>query len=94
MKVKTAKVKVTVTKRLLVSDLDMFLEFPCSATVQSLYNSICLGSIGIDHVLNEPFYKGIVLQRNYKKMTQFHDQKIWEPQLNLFFTQILVITML
>ena len=40
VKVKTAKVKVTVTKRLLVSDLDMFLEFPCSATVLSLYNSM------------------------------------------------------
>ena len=33
-------------------------------TVQSLYNVIYLGSIGIDCVITELYYKGTILQRN------------------------------
>ena len=29
-----------------------------------------LGSIGMDHVISEPCYKGTILQRNYRKMTK------------------------
>ena len=37
----------------------------------SLFKMLCrLGSIGIDNVLSELCYKGIILQRNYRKMTQ------------------------
>ena len=36
--------------------------------VESLYNAI-FDVIGMDHVISEPFYKGTILQRYYKKMT-------------------------
>ena len=32
---------------------------------------ISLGSIGIDSVIGELCYKGIILQRNYRKMTSY-----------------------
>ena len=31
----------------------------------SPFITLCLGSIGIDHVISELFYKGTILQRNY-----------------------------
>ena len=31
----------------------------------SPFITLCLGSIGIDHVVSELFYKGTILQRNY-----------------------------
>ena len=45
----------------------------------------------MDCILSEPWYKGTILQRNYRKMTilwsfsnysfvKFHDTKIWEQQ--------------
>ena len=35
----------------------------------SPFITLCLGSIGIDSVIGELCYKGIILQRNYRKMT-------------------------
>ena len=35
---------------------------------------LCLGSVQPDRVISEPYYKGIILKRNYRKMT------IWEPR--------------
>ena len=37
-------------------------------TVQSHFNAIFL-SIGMDHVIIEPYYKRTISQRNYRKMT-------------------------
>ena len=31
--------------------------------------TLCLGSIGMDHVINVSCYKGTMFQRNYRKMT-------------------------
>ena len=31
--------------------------------------TLCLGSIGMDHVISELCYKGTILQRNVMKMT-------------------------
>ena len=31
--------------------------------------ALYLGSIRTDHVISEPCYKGMILQRNYRKMT-------------------------
>ena len=50
-----------------------------------------LGSIGMDCVIGTSYYKGTILQRNYRKMTipwsfsynffaKLHGKKIWEPQ--------------
>ena len=58
----------------------------------SPFIGLCLGSIGMDSVIGELFYKGAILQRIYRKMTilwsfsynsfvKFHDGKIIrEPQ--------------
>ena len=40
----------------------------------SLFITLCSGSIELDPVISEPCYKGIILYRNYRKMT------IWEPR--------------
>ena len=36
---------------------------------QPNYNAVCyvLGSIGLDLVINESYYKGTIIQRNYRK---------------------------
>ena len=56
--------------------------------MQLVYITQSLGSIGVDHVISELCYKGIILQRNYR----FHGHfpvisffkilwlKFWEPQ--------------
>ena len=55
--------------------------------------TLCLGSIGMDSVISESCNKGIILQRNYRKITilwslsfdsfvKFHGKKLWEPQHN------------
>ena len=38
-------------------------------TVLSLYNAIFEVPLGMDIVISESFYKGKILQRNYRKMT-------------------------
>ena len=54
--------------------------------VQFLFNAM-LGSIGMDLVISEWYYKGTILQRNYNKWSfsynffiKFHVKIIWEPQ--------------
>ena len=42
---------------------------------------LCLGSIGMDHVISEPCYKGAILQRKYRKMTIF-------PKLPLYNSMV------
>ena len=41
----------------------------CNGTVQSLYNTLCLGPIEVGQVISDLCYKGEILQRNYRKMT-------------------------
>ena len=42
---------------------------------------LCLGSIGLEHFISEPCYKGTILLRNYyNSFVKFHGKKIWEPQ--------------
>ena len=41
--------------------------------------TLCLGSIGIDHVISRSCYKGTILQRNYRKMTI-----VWSFSYNSF----------
>ena len=40
------------------------------ATVRSLDNAM-FGPMEMDYVISELFYKGTILQRNYRKMTNF-----------------------
>ena len=50
-------------------------EDPIKSEVQgSPFITPCLGSIELDRVISELCYKGIILYRNFKKMT------IWEPR--------------
>ena len=61
------------------------MEIQCSSFIAQY-----LGSIGMDHVISESCYKGMILQRNYRKMTilwsfsynpfvKFHGKIFWEP---------------
>ena len=58
---------------------------------------LCLGSIGMDHVITVSCYKGTILQKNYRKMTilwsfsynsfvKFNGKNIWEPQHDCVIT--------
>ena len=47
----------------------------------SPFITLCLGSIGMDQVISEP-YKGTVLQRNYRKMTISFQQWLVVPYIN------------
>ena len=63
--------------------------FLCNNTSQNLdkiegvqcspFIMLCLGSIGNDHAMSEPCYKGTILQKNYRKMTI-----IWSFFINSF----------
>ena len=50
----------------------------------SPFITLCLGPIELDHVISEPCYKGIILQRNYRKMT------IWEPRSGRVITKTML----
>ena len=50
----------------------------------SPFITLCLGSIELDHVISELCYKGIILLRNYRKMT------IWEPRPSRDITQTML----
>ena len=56
----------------------------------SPFITLCLGSIGIECVISESYYKGTILQMNYRKMTiswsfsydafvKFYGKTFWEP---------------
>ena len=42
---------------------------PCNQIQCSPFITLCLGSIGMDHVVSEFCYKETILQSNYRKMT-------------------------
>ena len=45
----------------------------------SPFKMLYLGSIGMDHVISESYYTGVILQRNYRKMTM-----LWSFSYNSF----------
>ena len=49
-------------------NIEIFLALWSKVIQFSLFIMLCLGSIGMDQIVSEP-YKGTVLQRNYRKMT-------------------------
>ena len=63
---------------------------------------LCLWSIAMDHVMNKPYHKGTILQRNYRKITilwsfffnslsKFHGQKNLGATFSPCYIQIYVI---
>ena len=50
----------------------------------SPFITLCLGSIELDRVISEPCYKGIILERNYWKIT------IWEPRPGRVITKTML----